>query len=123
MIFNPKRPYIREPYKRAPLCIRELVIFLPMKFPKSQICSSEFPLTQSKSTYLNASSSIRDHRARVITVKVGIDDLSADLGDDPQKRRHFEDKLIRSEAILQLLLPSEFLALKHESRILGYSSK
>ena len=94
-----------------------------MKFPKSQICSSEFPLTQSKSTYLNASSSIRDHRARVITVKVGIDDLSADLGDDPQKRRHFEDKLIRSEAILQLLLPSEFLALKHESRILGHSSK
>ena len=57
---------------------------------------SEYPLTQTKSTYLNASSSIRDHRARVITVKVGIDDLSASLGDDPKKRRHFEDKLIRS---------------------------
>lgn len=63
-------------------------------FPEGDV-EKEFPLTQSKSTYLNASSSIRDHRARVITVKVGIDDLSADLGDDPQKRRHFEDKLIR----------------------------
>ena len=66
-----------------------------MKFPKSQICSSEFPLTQSKSTYLNASSSIRDHRARVIIVKVSLDDLSAHLDDDPQKKRHFEDKFIR----------------------------
>ena len=65
-------------------------------FPHVWISFSEYPLTQTKSTYLNASSSIRDHRARVITIKVGIDDLSASLGDDPQKRRHFEDKLIRS---------------------------
>lgn len=74
-----------------------MVIFL--HFIKAELHSPEFPLTQSKSTYLNASSSIRDHRARVITVKVGIDDLSADLGDDPQMRRHFEDKLIRYERV------------------------
>ena len=71
-----------------------------MTLLKSIISFSEFPLTQSKSTYLNASSSIRDHRARVITVKVGIDNLSANLAYDPQKRRHFEDKLIRSETYL-----------------------
>ncbi len=54
----------------------------------------EYPLTQSKSTYLNASSSIRDHRARVVTVKVFINDLVGPEA-DPQQSRHFEDKLIR----------------------------
>lgn len=56
----------------------------------------EFPMNQSTSTYLNASSSIRDHRARVVSIKVFIDDLvSPELAKDPQRRRHFEDKLIR----------------------------
>ena len=55
-------------------------------FPEGDV-AEKFPLTKVTSSYLNTSSSIRDKRARVVTIKVNIADLKLD--------KHAEQKLIR----------------------------
>ena len=46
-------------------------------WPKGDV-ETEFPTTEITSTYLNASSSIRDHRARVVSLVIPLDSLKLD---------------------------------------------
>ena len=61
----------------------ELFLFIFL----SEDLSHEFPVTETTSSYLNASSSLRDHRARIVTLQLSLKALGGS--------ERFRDKIKR----------------------------